>query len=285
MIVLLETHLLEASSLENKPFWDSDLIATVITGLSKATITILIAYGSLILIQIATNYLSEQVPRRNRLLIKQSVPLLKGIVLLITVVYLLYLFITLTKSNPLALTGTLVLGLGFAFKDYASSIAAGLINLIEGPFRMGDRIQIGDHYGEVTNYGLRGLELQTPDDNAVTIPHSATWTEPISNANSGQLEAQVVTDFYFAHSADIAVATDILYQAAYSSRYTQLKLPVVVIAAEQPWATRLSLKSYPMDARNEFVYKTDLVLRIKSACARQGIPYPQMPNPEVPHLT
>ena len=263
---------------QTNPFADLTLDPNFLRALPEAVVIVLIAYGIIWVIQAVTNNLSEQVPRRRRLLIKQSVPLLKGLVLLVASIYLLYLFITLTESNPIALTGTLAVALGFAFKDYASSIAAGLVNLVEGPFRMGDRIQIGDHYGEVTNYGLRSLELQTPDDNAVTIPHSATWTEPISNANSGQLEAQVVTNFYFAHEADIALATNILYQAAYSSRYTQLKLPVVVIATEQPWATRLSLKSYPMDARNEFVYKTDLVLRIKEACARRSIPYPQMPS-------
>ncbi|MEM6450815.1 MAG: mechanosensitive ion channel domain-containing protein [Cyanobacteria bacterium P01_D01_bin.105] len=261
--------------------FDSDLIEVLLEALPEVAIVVLVAYGILIAIQAFANHLSEKVPRRRRLLIKQSVPLLKGLVLLLTGVYLLSLFVTLTNSDPIALGAALVFAFGFAFKDYVSSIAAGLINLIEGPFRMGDRIQIGDHYGEVTNYGLRGLELQTPDDNAVTVPHSATWITPISNANSGQLEAQVVTDFYFAHNADISLATDILYQAAYSSRYTQLKLPVVVIATEQPWATRLSLKAYPMDARNEFVYKTDLVMRIKAACTRQHIPYPQMQLPDI----
>ena len=108
---------------------------------------------------------------------------------------------------------------------------------------MGDRIRIGDHYGEVVKYGLRELRLQTPSDDTVTIAHSTTWTIPIENANSGQLEAQVVTDFYFAHEADIDQVVTILYQAAYSSRYTQLKLPVVVMIAERPWATHLKLKA------------------------------------------
>ncbi|MEM9091865.1 MAG: mechanosensitive ion channel family protein [Cyanobacteria bacterium P01_F01_bin.53] len=248
----------------------------------QGILAVLLAYGFLLTIQgVATN-LSEKVPRRRRLLIKQSVPFLKGLVLLGTGLYLMRLFVAITQSDFSGLAVTLLVGLGFAFKDYVSSIVAGIVNLIEGPFRMGDRVQIGEHYGEVVDYGLRGLQLQTPDDNAVTIPHSSTWTEPISNANSGQLEAQVVTTFYFAHEADISLAVDILYQAAYSSRYTQLKLPVVVIAVEERWATRLQLKSYPMDARNEYVYKTDLVLRIKEACVRQQLPYPQMPTVQEP---
>ena len=244
----------------------------------QAILAILLSYGSLLAIRSLINAISEKVPRRFRLLIKQSMPFLKALVLLFTIGYLLHLFFNLNGPNLIALTGTIALALGFAFKDYASSIVAGLVNLVEGPFRMGDRIQIGDHYGEVVDYGLRGLMIQTPDDNAVTIPHSTTWTSPISNANSGQLEAQVVTEFYFAHNADIERVVDILYQAAYSSRYTQLKLPVVVVVKEKPWSTLLKLKAYPMDARDEFIYKTDLILRIKKACARQKIPYPQVPN-------
>ncbi len=241
----------------------------------QACLAGLVAYGLLFVIRSTANGLSEKVPRRFRLIIKQSVPFLKGLVLIFSIGYVLPLFLNLTGSNLLALTGTIAVALGFAFKDYASSIIAGVVNLFEGPFRMGDRVQIGEHYGEVVDYGLRGLLIQTPDDNAVTIPHNTTWTNPISNANSGQLEAQVVTEFYFSHEADIELAVEILYQAAYSSRFTQLKLPVRVVVSEETWATHLKLRAYPMDARDEFVYKTDLILRIKKACARHQLPYPR----------
>ena len=96
----------------------------------------------------------------------------------------------------LAVTGTIALTLGFAFKDYASSVIAGIFALFETPYRVGDRVQIGEHYGEVVNYRLRFIRLRTPDDNIVTIPHNKAWTDAISNANDGALEAQVVTDFY-----------------------------------------------------------------------------------------
>ena len=244
----------------------------------QALLAVLITYGLLIAIRSFTTAVSENVPRRFRLIIKQSVPFLRGIVLIGMGGYLFNLLLNVTGPNLVALTGTLAVALGFAFKDYVSSIIAGVVTLFEGPFRMGDRVQIGDHYGEVVNYGFRTLRLQTPDDNTVAIPHSIAWTDAISNANSGQLEAQVVTQFYFAHEANIELAVELLYQAAYSSRYTQLKLPVVVIISETPWATQLQLKAYPMDARDEFVYKTDLILRIKKACAHHQLPYPQVPD-------
>lgn len=255
-----------------------DIFTEITTGkISRAALAILMTYGLFLIIGSVTTSLSEKVPRRFRLLIKQSIPVLKGLVLAITVSYVLNLLLNITGSNLIAITGTVAVALGFAFKDYISSIIAGIVTLFEGPFRMGDRVQIGDYYGEVVEYGLRGLRLQTPDDNIVTIPHNTAWTDPVSNANSGDLEAQVVTDFYFAHETDIDLAVSLLYQAAYSSRYTQLKLPVAVVAVAKPWGIQLKLKAYPMDARDEFVYKTDLILRIKKACMRHQLKYPQLP--------
>ena len=249
-----------------------------VNALLGSVFVFVLAYASLCAVQGIAHNVSERVPRRRRLFIKQLIPFLKGLIWFAAGICWLGIIASLTGVEMSAIVVTLLFGLSFALKDYVSSIVAGMVSLVERPFRMGDRIQIGDHYGEVVNYGLRGLQLQTPDDNAVTIPHSATWTEPVSNANSGQLEAQVVTTFYFAHDADISLAVDILYQAAYSSRYTQLKNDVVVIISEEPWATKLHLKAYPIDARNEFVYKTDLVLRVKEACARSLLSYPQLPS-------
>ncbi|YAF97263.1 MAG: mechanosensitive ion channel family protein [Nodularia sp. CChRGM 3473] len=242
----------------------------------KALICIFVAYAISITFQSFFNWLSERVPRRFRLLIKQSVPFWKALILFVTIVYLLNLFLKLSENNLLALTGTIAVGLGFAFKDYVSSIIAGIVTLFEAPYRVGDRISIGEHYGEVIGYGLRGLRLQTPDDNIVTIPHNKTWTDAISNANSGELEAQVVTEFYLNHKVDFDQVIRILYQAAYSSRYTQLKLPIVVVMEELPWSTKFKLKSYPMDAREEFLYKTDLLRQAKQAFAKQRLCYPQL---------
>lgn len=244
--------------------------------LLRAGLTLLIAYGCLLLIQWLTNWISERVARRFRLMIKQALPFWKGLILVVAIAYLLNLFLNLSQSNVFALTGTLAVALGFAFKDYVSSIIAGVVMLFEAPYRVGDRIQMGNHYGEVVGYGLRGIRIRTPDDNTVTIPHSTTWTESVSNANSGQLEAQVATDFYFDHTVDVERVLQVLYQAAYSSKYTQLKLPVVVVMTEHHWGTQFKLRSYPMDARDEFVYKTDIIRRAKQAFARDQMPYPKL---------
>ena len=45
---------------------------------------------------------------------------------------------------------------------------------------------------------------------------------------------------------------------------------------EKPWGTMFKLKSYPLDARDEFIYKTDLITRAKKAFAKHKLAYPNL---------
>ena len=250
------------------------LTEITVNKLVQGLIIILSAYLLIKIGEKLNNWLSEEVAIRFRLVLRQSLPFFRAAILLIAAILLARIFLRLSTTNILALTGTISVALGFAFKDYVSSLIAGFFALFEVPYRVGDRVQIGEHYGEIISYGLRGIRLRTLADNIVTIPHNKIWTEAISNSNDGALEAQVVTDFYFAHDVDVKLVMKILYQAAYTSQYTQLKLPILVTMEETPWSTHFMIKSYPMDARYETIYRTDLLQRSKEALARAGIAYP-----------
>ena len=265
------------NSLE-KTAGETGRILTKITTLKvvQALIVILVCYIFLKSIDRLVLWISEKIAREWRLQVKQLLPLLRTTILIATLVTLMNLFLNLSRENVIAITGAIAVALGFAFKDYASSIVAGIVGIFEAPYRVGDRIKIGEDYGEVASYGLRGIRLKTPSDNLITIPHNKIWTESISNANTGALEAQVITEFYFAHEVDTELVTKILCRAAHTSRYTQLELPVIVVMEETPYGTHFKLKSYPLDAREEFIYKTDLTNRAKKSFAKYKLAYPRL---------
>ena len=248
--------------------------------ITQALIVVLVCYICLKLIDRLVIWISEKIAREWRLQVKQFLPFLRTIILTVTLITLMNLFLNLSRENIIAVTGAIAVALGFAFKDYASSIIAGIVGIFEGPYRVGDRIKIGEDYGEVISYGLRAIRLKTPSDNLITVPHNKIWTESVSNANTGELEAQVITEFYFAHEVDTELVIKILCRAAHTSRYTQLELPVVVVMEETPYGTHFKLKSYPLDARAEFIYKTDLTNRAKKAFAKHRLAYPRLLNAE-----
>lgn len=256
----------------------SEILSEITTSkIIQALIIIAVTYIGILTIDKLVNWLAEEVPLRFRLIIKQSLPFWRAFLLGLTTILLMRLFLKLSSNNVLALTGTISVAVGFAFKDYISSVIAGIIALFENPYQVGDRVKIGEEYGEIVNYGLRGIRLQTPDDNIVSIPHNKIWTEAISNSNKGDVEAQVVTNFYFKHSVAVEKVIKILYRVAYTSKYTQLTLPILVVMDEKPWGTHFKLKCYPIDARDEFIYKTDILKRAKRAFAEIDISYPLFP--------
>lgn len=240
----------------------SDITAQTLT---QAVFILIFAYLSLIFSSKLVNWISERVARQFRIIIKQSLPIWRALILIITLVILVNLLVELSANNILTLTGTVAVALGFAFKDYMSSAIAGIVALFEAPYRVGDRIQIGEYHGEVVSYGLRAIRLQTGDHELVTLPHSKLWDEAIINTNNGKLEAQVNTEFYLEKDVDVEQVINLLYQAAYTSKYSQVKLPVNVFVEEQPDTTHFKLQSYVMDVREEGAYKTDLTKRIKQA--------------------
>lgn len=207
-------------------------------------------------------------------------PLIPICRLLITATTLLLLVPTVIKptmQNLIAFFGAVGLALGFAFKDFASSLIAGIIALYEQPYRVGDRATINGVYGEVKAINLRALKLVTPDDDAVTIPHNCIWSGSIKNANDGFREQQCSALFYLQPDHDSEKVRAILRDVAITSAYTQFSRPVRVILREFAWGTQYRIRAYPVDGHDEFTYISDLTSRGKSALMEARVKFAAVP--------
>ena len=183
-----------------------------------------------------------------------------------------------------ALLGASALAIGFAVKDYASSVIAGMVALFERTYRLGDRVQIGDTYGEVRALNLRTVKIVTPDDTAVYVPHDQLWSTAVYNANDGARTMLCVAKFYLHPTHDGARVREKLIDTARTSPYANLDQKVAVIASEHPWGTEYKLKAYVLDNRDEFLFITDMTLRAKAALQRLGVKPALVPvAPVLPH--
>lgn len=72
-----------------------------------------------------------------------------------------------------ALTGIGVIGLalGFIAQDSLSNIVAGFLISIDKPFRVGDYITLGSHYGRIELITMRSTRIRTQDNTYVVIPN------------------------------------------------------------------------------------------------------------------
>lgn len=213
----------------------------------------------------------ERLPGSMRLYILPSVPMVKLLIMMLAFLLIFFQIISPTVQNLAAILAAMGLVIGFAFKDYVSSLIAGIVTIYERPYRPGDWIGINGQYGEVRKIGLRALSLVTPDDTVVVIPHLTIWNTSIHNANDGQRNLQCVADFYLHPDHDAVLVRQKLREVALTSPFVQLERPVSVVVAEKPWGTHYRLKAYPIDSRDQFQFTSDLTVRGKQALALQSV--------------
>ena len=210
--------------------------------------------------------------------------LMKGKAVLRFLGYIVIAFLVINSvfrlegNAVVALVGPLAVSIGFALKDLAASLMAGLILIIDEPFQVGDRIAFDGYYGEVQEIGLRSVRLATLDDNAVTIPNNKFLTDSVASANAGALDAMVVIPVYIGAAEDFQLARRIIAEATATSRYVYLRKPVVTLVTDEflgeRFVTIIKVKAYVFDVRYEKAFVTDVTERIKLSFRRLGIRTP-----------
>jgi small-conductance mechanosensitive channel len=188
--------------------------------------------------------------------------------------------LNLSREIILALTGTAAVTIGFALKDLAASILAGVTIILDRPFQVGDRVTFNGVYGEITAIGLRSVRLVTLDDNVVTIPNNKFLTDVVSSGNYGALDMMIQLDFFVGVDQDIALAKRIVEECLTSNRYVYLGKPWLVLVSqiihESYFAVRLRAKAYVLDVKYEQEYATDLNERVLQAFRDAGVAPPAL---------
>lgn len=230
-------------------------------------------------IQKVSGSLMDKVPAR-RFLILQITTLVGFLIYTLGTGALIVGVLNPPREFMLAAAGSIAVALGFALKDVAASLVAGLLLLFDRPFQVGDRISFGDTYGEIVAIGLRAVRVQTLDDNLVTIPNARFITDVVASGNAGELDMMVVTDFHVSVQADLERVRGIIEEVIVTSRYAYLKKPVTFAIEEveigHALAVRFRSKAYVLDVRYEKAFQSDVVLRVTALFRDQGIPRPRI---------
>jgi small-conductance mechanosensitive channel len=209
-----------------------------------------------------------------RLLLDQLATIGRFVLYLIGTLVVVAVSINLSKEVVLALTGTAAVAIGFALKDLAASVIAGVIIIIDRPFQVGDRVKFGDVYGDITAIGLRSVRLMTLDCNVVTIPNNKFLTEMVASGNWGALEMMVEMDFFVGPDQDIALAKRLVEECLTTSRYVYLSKPWVVLVNQvierDYFAVRLRAKAFVLDVQYQLLFHSDVTERVLEAFRAHG---------------
>ncbi|MGF1491207.1 MAG: hypothetical protein ACFBSC_01890 [Microcoleaceae cyanobacterium] len=118
-----------AQATEDEPLGKASEFFKEITAfkLVQALLVVFVTYWAIFAVEKLLNWFSERVALRFRLSVKQSLPFWRAFCLTLAGIFLGNLLLNLSPQNVFAITGTVAVALGFAFKDYASSVIAGVI--------------------------------------------------------------------------------------------------------------------------------------------------------------
>lgn len=215
----------------------------------------------------------ETTPHRTRLRRLRWYPLLRFINWALVII----LFAALLLQHPDVLWPALTamaIGLGLAIKDGLSDLLGGLWLIFERPYQIGDRIQAGGHYGEVTRIGIRSTQITTLDDNLVTIPNSTILGDPVANSNAGETDCMAVVRIWLPLNTDLEMARTTAHEAAITSRYFNFDKGVKILFQDhigEPPGTILQIKAYVLDAKFEKAFEGDVTETVKRTFVKAGV--------------
>lgn len=266
---------------------DSDSIRetlALVTAQAVLEALLLVAVGTLLiaLVQKLLPVLAGKLAGKPRLYLLASVPLLRLLIIIVTLVTVIPVLVEPSFENMIAVFGALGLVLGFALKDYANSLIAGIVTLYEMPYRPGDWIEVEGHYGEVRAIRARTAEIVTRDDTVVVIPHSVLWSSALCNSTDGTDNLMCVADLYLEPDHDVERMRRLFRDAIFTCPLTRVYRPVEVVVTACEWGMHYRLKGYPLEPALQSRYVSAVTALAAGICAEEGVRMLSAPRGEDP---
>ena len=209
------------------------------------------------------------------------IPLLKLLIYAGALYYIIIAVIEPSLTQIVAFSGLFGAAIGFGLKDLFADIVGGVVIIFEKPYQIGDKVTIGDKYGEVTDIGLRSTRIKTPADELVSVPNFTLFSQPVTSGNAGDLAMMIVIDLFIHPDSDADKAMKILKEALVTSKYVIIsnKYPYTVLLEDFPFYKRVRAKGYVNDLRLEFEFKSEVTRRAWAEFKKAGIRPPSFVPP------
>ena len=184
----------------------------------------------------------------------------------------------------LAGAGVMGLALSLAAKDTLSNLIAGVLLIMDRPFKVGDRIELWTApnetgtWGDVIEIGLRATKIRNPDNLVMVVPNSQIMLRDIVNYTMSGEDIRLRIPLSVAYESDIERAKVLLIEAAKQVEGVKLTPePIVIVRGFGASDIQLQLRVWILEARNRRRIADEITGKAVSAFADAGveIPYPK----------
>ncbi len=120
----------------------------------------------------------------------------------------------LNLSSLIVVGGALGIGVGLGLQAIVSNFVAGLILLLEQPIKLGDRIEVGDTYGDVVRLRGRSTWIRTNDNVVIIVANSEFIDQRVTSWTANDRQVRISLSVGVSYDSDPKVVREVLLTVA-----------------------------------------------------------------------
>ncbi|HHJ80181.1 MAG TPA: mechanosensitive ion channel family protein [Candidatus Tenderia electrophaga] len=191
-----------------------DTVKFITASLFKSILIIIIAVFILRVTKLMLSLAAKNKEKFHTIL-PTTLPLFENIAVILIAVGAVHQIFSAWNVNMTALlasAGIVGLALGMAAKDTLSDVFSGVLILTDGPYQLGDFIEIDpETKGTVTHIGIRNTRILTRDNVSIVIPNAMIGNSKVFNRSSGpEGKFRVRIPVFLPYGTDLKKATALL---------------------------------------------------------------------------
>lgn len=184
-------------------------------------------------------------------------------------------FPDLGLGDIIGLLGLGSVAIGFAFQDIFKNFLAGILLLLNEPFRLGDQIIIDDFEGTIEDITIRSTQIKTYQGERIVIPNSIVFTSPVQVLTAmphRRTDLEIGVDY----DTDLPQAMQVLLETVRKvSGVLATPTPEVEAVGFGDSSIDLMVRYWTLPQKIEVRQtKSRVVVALKQACDRAGITIP-----------
>jgi small conductance mechanosensitive channel len=178
-------------------------------------------------------------------------------------------------TSIVAMLGAATVAIGLALQGAMSNLAAGVMLMIFRPYKVGDFVDGGGHFGNVEDITLFTTNMQTFDNQQIIIPNGKIWGEKIINHSHHPVRG-VEMKFNVAYDDDVEKARQIILKTLAANQHIKSDpAPFVEVETLTERSAELIVRPFT-DGANYFDVRYSVPQQILEALGKAGFttPYP-----------
>lgn len=172
--------------------------------------------------------------------------------------------------------GLVGFALAFGMQDTIANLMAGIMIAIERPFRIGDRIRVGEEEGDVIDIGLRSTKIRTTTNETVIVPNNLMVTQEVWNLTKDSPTIVLRVPIGISYDSDWHHAEEIILDVATKHPEAVPGNPPTHVRMTQygDSSIDLQLRVWISNARKRPTVKSDILKTVKDRFDEEGIEIP-----------